>query len=490
MASVSSTGTMSSAGISSGLDVTSIVSQLMAVEKQPLTALQTKATKLQTQVSAIGQLQSLVSTFRDALTTLTKADTYTQRNASSTDSAISVSATSSKAAAGSYAVSVNTLAAPQTLVSAAGQFKDSTSAVGTGTLTIELGSWSGGDPPTAFSPKDTSGGIPITIGAGDNTLAGVRDKINAANAGVTASIVTDASGSRLSIRSNDTGVANAFRVKVADDDSANGDNLGLSRLAYDPSTASATQMSRAQAATDTQATINGIAVTSSGTTFADVIEGVTITANKLTTSPATLTVSANTDAAKGAINTAVNAYNAVAKFISAQTAYDATTGNAGLFQGDSTIVGLQNQLRSMISGSSAASGVFGTLSSLGVQMQKDGTLQVSSKLDDALKKLPEVSKALAGTTTTANDGLADKLLDWTSALVNTGGTLPSRTQSLQSRLTANQKDQDALSARLALTQKRLTASYSALDTVSSKYTQLNSLVSSFVTQLQNANKSS
>ena len=203
----------------------------MAVESQPLTALQSKATTLQTDLSAFGQVQSLVSSLQDAAKPLFDPTYFALTNTSSTDPTSVSAATTSGAVAGIYSVSVSSLSAGQSVVSPTGQYTDGTSVVGTGSLTIQLGSWNAGN--TVFTPGRLAA-ITIPIGASADTLAGVAAAINAANAGVSASVVTDASGARLALQSSSTGAANGFRVSVADDDGNNSDAAGLSRLAYDP----------------------------------------------------------------------------------------------------------------------------------------------------------------------------------------------------------------------------------------------------------------
>src|ERR1700712_4885718 len=130
--------TISSAGIGSGLDVNSIVTQLMAVERQPLTRLQTTAATYQTQLSAFGQMQSLVSSLQDAAKPMFSADSFARSNAGSSDATSVTASTTTKAVPGLYSVAVSALSATQSLVSAAGVFADSAALVGTGSLTISL----------------------------------------------------------------------------------------------------------------------------------------------------------------------------------------------------------------------------------------------------------------------------------------------------------------------------------------------------------------
>ncbi|CAM3988354.1 flagellar filament capping protein FliD [Roseateles saccharophilus] len=480
MTSISGTSTMSSPGIGSGLDVNSIITQLMAVENLPMKALQTKAQGMQTQLSAFGQMQSLVSSLQDATTPLLTASNYSLTSATTSD-ASSVGVTSSASAVpGNYAVSVSALAAPQTLVSASGQFSAATDVVGTGTLTINLGSWNAGQ--TAFTPKSGAQSISIAIDSTSNTLAGIRDKINAANAGVTATIVTDSSGARLALQSSSTGAANGFKVSVTDDDGTNTDAAGLSRLAFDP-TSGVTQMTQTTAAADTQATVNGISISSPGTTLTNVIQGLTLNVNKVTTSPVQVAVTANTDAVKTMVKSFVAAYNALSAFVSANTAYDPVAKKGALLQGDRTTLSLQSQLHNVLGGFDTASTVFTTLSSIGLQFQKDGSLKVDdTKLSAAVQNMPELQKALANVDTTnpSNNGILKKLSDWENVALGVDGSLPTRQQSIQKMIASNQKDQDALQTRLDLTQKRLQDQYSALDATMS---QANSLAKYMTQQI-------
>lgn len=480
MTSISGSPTMSSPGIGSGLDVNNIITQLMAVEQQPMKALQTKAAGMQTQLSAFGQMQSLVSSLQDATTPLLTASNYALTTATSSDaSSIGVTSTSN-AVPGNYAVAVSALAASQTLVSASGQFAANTDVVGTGTLTISLGSWNSGQ--TAFTPKPGAQSVSISIDSTSNTLAGVRDKINAANAGVTATIVTDSTGARLALQSSSTGSINGFKVAVAETGAA-----GLGRLGFDPSSG-VTQLTQTTAAADTHATVNGIAITSSSTTLTNVIQGLTLSANKVTASPVQLAVTANTDALKTMVTSFVSAYNALNAFVSSATAYDPVAKKGALLQGDRTTLSLQSQLHNLLGAFGTASSTFTTLSSIGLQFQKDGSLKVNdAKLSAAVQNMPELQKALANVdlTTPGNNGILKKLSDWENVALGTSGALPSRQHSIQRMIASNQKDHDALQTRLDLTQKRLQDQYSALDATMSQANSLAKYMTQQVTTWNN-----
>ena len=475
------TGTISSAGIGSGLDVSSIVSSLMAVEKLPLNKLQTTATTMQTKLSAFGQMQSLVSAFRDAASALTKTDAYAATTAASSDpTAVSAGSTTS-AVPGTYSVSVSALSATQSTVSASGQFTSDAGVVGTGSLTLTLGTWSAGQ--TAFTAKPGSTSVVIPIGASENTLAGIRDKINAADAGVSATIVTDATGSRLALQSSNGGADNGFRIGVSDSDGNNTDAAGLSRLAFDPP-AGAGRMTLTQSAANTQASINGIAVTTSGNTLTDVVGGISFSLGKVTATPVTVTVTRNTDAVKAQLTSFVAAYNALTGFLASATQYDAGTKKAALLQGDATTTSLQNQLRSTIGQPGTASTAFTTLSDIGVEFQKDGTLKLNdTKVAAALKKLPELTKAMTAVnvTTPADNGFAKKIAGWADGLLGTDGSLTGKTKSIQSQISANQKDQDKFNDRLAAIESRIRAQYTALDATMSNANALSKYVTQQIT---------
>jgi flagellar hook-associated protein 2 len=194
--------TLSSAGIGSGLDVNGIVNALVNVERQPIQQLQTQAGTLSTKLSSFGKLQSYVSAVRDAARALTDASTWSQTVGSSSDPAVGVT-TDASTLAGNHRIEVQSVAAAQSLATAT-TFADAGSTLGQGTLHIELGTWSG----SAFAPKSGAAAVDVTIGAGEDTLEGVRDKINAAGAGVVASILTDSSGARLVMPRRNTGPAN------------------------------------------------------------------------------------------------------------------------------------------------------------------------------------------------------------------------------------------------------------------------------------------
>jgi flagellar hook-associated protein 2 len=453
--------TISSAGIGSGLDVNSIVTQLMAIERQPLDALEKKETSLQTTVSEYGKIKSAISTLRELATKLASTSTWAQTKGSSNSTA--VSAASNGAATGSYSVEVSKLASVQTVATGV---VPAGSTLGSGTLRIELGAWTG-TPPTTFTPQSGATAIDVTVAATD-TLADIRDKINASGAGVTALVMTDSSGSRLLIRSNATGAANAFRTTVTDGDGGNADAAGLSRLAYDPSTA-ATQMTLSQTASDAAAMVNGLPVTSTSNTLTNIVDGLTLTltAETTLTGPATVNIATDTEALKKTLGDFAAAYSAVVKLIATDTKYDAVAKKGGILQGDSAATGMQRQLRTLAGSASAASAVFGHLSDIGLELQADGSMTVNAtRLDSALANVAELKKMFTSSSAVdpTLDGFGKRFRAIADTMIGVDGALTSRTDGLNQQIQRNQKSQDALEVRLAAIEKRYRAQYTALDT--------------------------
>ncbi len=469
---------ITSLGIGSGADINSIVTQLVALESRPLVQMRNAANTLQTQVSSYGQLSSLFGALQSAANNLTGNSLWNKSTATSSDDTAVTVVGGSTAAAGSYAVSVQRLAANQTVVSTS-PYADASALVGSGTLTLDIGQWD--LPPMNFLPQVGRAPVTLPITASD-TLQTLRDKINGLGAGVNASIVTDSSGARLSLRSSSSGAENGFRLSVADDDGNNADAAGLSRFAFNPAGGS-TQMEQKLAASNAEATVNGIAVVSASNELSGVIDGMTLRLRKV--SSADVAVSSDREAVKTAIQGFADAYNTLSKAITDQTKYDPGTKVGGPLQGDSAATGLQRQLRTLLNVASGASATFGRLSDVGLQVQRDGTLKVDgSKLDSATANLTELKKAFANADVgnSANDGFARRYATLATQVLGSDGSLTTRTEGLRTRITRNGEDQANLSDRVERFRARLVAQYTVLDGNLSK---LNAL-SSYVTQQMNA----
>ena len=479
--------TLSSAGIGSGLDVNGIITQLMAIERRPLQALETQETAVKAQLSTFGKLQDYVATMRDKASALTSLSLWNGTTGSSAAESVVTVSTGAAAAAGHYAVTVQQLAAGQTVSSRA--FTSSSAvAFGEGTLTIEFGAWTG-TPASGFAPKAGANAVTVTLGPEDNTLAKVRDKINAADAGVSASIINDASGARLAIRSKDSGAENAFRISAAEtvDDGVAGD--GLSALAFSV-VGGATQMSRNQTAANALATVNGIAVESASNKLDNVSDGVNLELRSTSASAVDVNVALDTASVRTAITDFAKAFNELASYIREQTKYDPVTKKGGALQGDRAAIGLQGQLRAIVNESSSASGVFGRLTDIGLALKADGTFETKSgALENGLANLTELRKLLAtDTEASATSGFMARFKRLGNAALGSDGTFETRSASLKIRITTLDKRQEQMQNRLAQTEKRLQAQYQTLDANMNRLSGLSGYVGQQLQALANFNR--
>jgi flagellar hook-associated protein 2 len=411
---------LSSPGIGSNLDVNSIVQQLMAVESQPLTTLAKKEASYQAKLSAFGSVSGALSAFQSALAGLSTPTKFQALTASSGDATILTGSATSKAVAGIYDINVTTLAQAQTIAST-GQGSTS-EAIGSGsstTLTFQFGTIGGGTTPTngiypagtTFTQDADQATGTVTIDSTNNSLQGIRDAINKADIGVTATIVSDGSATpyRLVLSSTETGASSSMKITV------DGDATLQGLLAYDPSDETGQNLSETTTAKDTALSVNGIAVSSSTKSISDAIQGVTLNLSK--TGSTTLNVARDTASVTAAINGFVKSYNDLNKTLKSLTAYDPNTRVGGPLLGDPTIRGIQNELRGLLN--TAVSGLEGgirTLSDVGVSFQKDGTLAVNNtKLQNAItNNFSDIASLFSafGTTT-------DSLVSFSSSTIAT-----------------------------------------------------------------------
>ncbi|KAB2843630.1 MAG: flagellar filament capping protein FliD [Burkholderiales bacterium] len=397
---------ISSPGIGSNLDINGILTQLMAVERQPLQAIMRKEAGLQAQLSAFGSLKSAVSTFQTAVNGVNSAARFRSLSASSADSSVFTATASSAAVVGSYAIKVTQLASNQSVYS--GSFANTTDTVGTGTLTLQFGTYDSGG--NTFTVNTAKAAQTITIGAANQSLAGVRDAINAAGAGVTATIVNDGGGNRLVLSSNDSGAANGLKITVTDDDGTHTNASGLSQIAYDPTATAGTgkNLTETQAAQNAKIKINGIDIEKSTNTISDAIEGVTLSLLKESaTTAVNLSVSRNSAGISAAVKEMVDAYNTLNKALVDLTKYDANTKQAGLLIGDAALRTMQSDLRRTLgSALGTPSGSLSALGQIGVSFQRDGTLTIdSTKLNNAINNNFADLAGLFAATGAASDSL-------------------------------------------------------------------------------------
>lgn len=472
---------ITSIGIGSGLDVESIIGKLTALEKQPLTTLIGKAAEINARMSVVGQIKSQVAALADAGSKLSQDSAWTGKTLTSSNSnAVSGTVTAS-AAPTSFSVAVQQLAKAQSTATSAVPVD---TAMGTGTLNIQLGSWDYAAVPPVFTPGSVAA-LSVAIGAGEDSLTSIASKINSAKAGVTATVLRDTSGERLLVRSDKTGEVSGFRIQVTgDSDGIDTDSSGLSRLAFDPNAGTFGMAANAyQQAKNTLATINGVAVSSANQTLADAIPGVTLQLNDVTTSAATVTIDTDQAAIKKNVQDFIAAYNALSKTLSDATKYDEQNKTGAPLQGDGVVLGLQSTLRNVL-GSASTGSTFARLSDVGIQMQRGGMLTLSSsKLDTALKDLDNLKKLFTTDNKNAStNGFGLKIKDFANGLLAAGGSVTNKTDALQSALKRNGTEQTKVSQRAAQVEKRLRQQYSALDAQMGSLTALSSYINQQISQ--------
>jgi flagellar hook-associated protein 2 len=399
---------LASTGIGSGLDVNGIVDKLMAIERRPLVALAQQQAAFKSKISAYGVVKGLLSALQAAVKGLTASGAFRGMGATISDSALATLAAGSGAVAGSHSIEVTALAQAHKIASLG--FTSEADVVGSGTLTFTFGTWSAG----TFTANASAATGTVTIGAGQSSLAGIRDAVNAAKAGVTATIVDDgtAAGKRLVFTSS-SGAAMSLKVGVTDDDGNALDAAGLSQLAYDPAgtPGAGRNLSQTVAAQNAALTIDGIVITKPTNVISDAIAGVTITLSKTNVgTPATITVSSDPKASVSAVEAFVKSYNEAQKMLTSLTKYDAAEHEASILTGDATARTIQSRLRSLaggtIGGASTSGGELASLSHIGIKSAVDGTLTLdSAKLSSLLASDPKGVERLFGALATASDAL-------------------------------------------------------------------------------------
>lgn len=378
--------TLSASGIGSGIDINSLLQQIVAAERAPTeNRLNLQEAKTQAEISAFGILKSSITSFKSSLNSLKTSSGFSVNTVSVGDNSLLAASVSSIATAGSYSVEVESLAQSHSLATVA--FDSLDSVVGTGTLTFDFGTTdydSGGDTYTSFTtnPDKTSQSIEITNA--NNTVEGLRDAINDAGIGVTATVVDDGSGFKLLITSDDSGLQNSLEISVDEGGgAADTDTVGLSQLAFN---SAATNAEQTLAASDAIVKINGLQVTRDSNTISGAIHGVTLNLKSADIgNPTQVTINRDNSNAEKNIGDFVAKYNELVTAIDNLTKFGGDDGQSGLLLGDTTTRNILSQVRRVVGAVIPNDSAFNTLSSIGITTQRDGTLGLdSSKLSSAL----------------------------------------------------------------------------------------------------------
>lgn len=430
----------SASGMSVGIDGTSLIQQLVAIQSRPLANIRQQQSEIEAQISAYGRLKSAVSVFESAMSDLASPfdNAFINFSATSSNEDAFTASASSSAASGTYSVNVIDLAAAKKQASSA--YVDSTTDIGgTGTIDITVNG-------------STSS---ITVAAG-STLADIRDAINQAgdNPGVTASILNEAGGSRLILSSDETGVANEFTINITDTTDGNpADNAGLSKLFYeDPDPLVTTDSRVITAATDAEVEVDGFTITSATNKVTGAIEGVSLNLVAEGAS-GTLTIARDDAAIKDAVNTFVTAYNDLRKAI--------TSMYEGDLERDPSLRYIEQNLLSVVGATTATTGTYSHISQIGVTRDKYGVMSLdASALTDALDTDMDSVAALFGD---ATDGVAVRLEAFADQLAGVDGMLTSREEGLNSRMSSLRDQESRWEIRVLDIEARYKKQFAAMD---------------------------
>lgn len=422
---------ISAAGIGTGLDISSIINQLMTLERRPLNALEDRKSGYQSQLSAVGQLKSALNTFESSMDDLKKLSRFEVYKATSSDEDVFTAETSISANPGSFSVQVNNLAVAHKAGSAAQADKDTTTFGNTGD-----------------KMQITIAGNTLEVDTGGKTLSEIRNAINSAaqadeNVDVSASIVKESDSSyHLVLTSGDTGTQNTMSFAFVDS--------GGGAVA-DPLT-----MGTIVNAEDASVTIDGtFSITSQSNKIDDAIDGVTLNLKDDTSVDThTLDISRDIDAVAKSVQSFVDAYNSLR----------GTTSSLrnGQLEGDSTVRNVESQIRNVLNTEpTGLSGSFSYLAQVGVSLQRDGTMSLDkSKLEDALNSDFE---AVADLFADNDQGYVYRLAAQVDSLTEIDGFIDGRKQGIEGRIETIDARISDFEYRLVLIEERLRSQFTALD---------------------------
>jgi flagellar hook-associated protein 2 len=452
----------STLGVGSGVDFAALTTQLVdAAYSTKLTALTTQNTQLTAQISGVSTLKSGITSFSSAMTSLVKSGSLTTQPTSSNTSVLSVSGLAGAALSGfSASVEVRQLASAQS--AATSPMASHTAPIGTGKLTLTLGTGSVTNGAlTSFTPGSGTP-VDITIDSTNSSLDGIAAAINAKNAGVTATVVSDSDGSRLMLKGK-TGGDQAFTLTATEDSSA----PGLAALNVGPGATGTTIGTPAQ---DAIVAIDGTALKRSSNSISDLIPGVQLNLNSA--APGT-TVTLGTQSPSAAISQAVSdfvdTYNQFQATLAAQT--DPATGALHSDPAAKSLTRSLAQLTLTKLVANAPAGAPTTLADLGVATNRDGTLSVNAdQLAAALAKNPAGVEAMfADGSGASGGGLAAALSAVSDAAISTTYGLGASAANYTKAQSTIADQQTTISAAEDQMRTQLTAQFAATDAKVASY---------------------
>lgn len=445
----SSSGLISASGLASGIDTATLVTQLIQLDRAPATVIESNRTKQQTHLSAIKEMNTRLLALRDAIDPLKDSSTFATKTVSSSDSTVVTAKATSAASPGSLTFSVDELASASQVATASGAVP-----TGTGAVWMAIG---GGD---AFS-------IDVTTA----TLQGIASAVNAANKGVTASVINDGNGERLLFSSTKTGEANGIAMLYGDD--------GLASVlpGLDATDGGQPIMTEVSAAKNAKITVgSGLSITSSTNTFDAAIPGLTLTV-KAKASAVSVTVAQDSDSVASSIQALVDGYNSAFSYYSANGKYDTATSTAGALFADydlrSQLNAVNAALTKRIPGQADG---YATLADVGVTVSSDGTMGIdATKLQDKLAANPDavasLFKAVGASAYAPMDGLTR----------STNGAMALKTSQLQTTIDNMTASIAKIDARLVERKAYYQAKFLAMEQTIARLQSQGNYLSSFVT---------
>jgi flagellar hook-associated protein 2 len=452
-------------GLASGLDTQSIIDKLMELERQPITLLQQQEDAFKVKLSAYGEVKSALSAFQSAANDLRYPSSFAASSSISSNEDILTVSSSGSAALGNHSITVRALAQAHSVRSAA--FTASTDVVGTGTITIQVG---------------TNDAVDVAIDSDHETLSGIAQAINSAGAGVTASVIDDGLGHvYLTMTSEESGADNTISVSLS-----NGGDGQLDSL-YESGALVTTR-----AAANSRLTIDGIDVERSTNTITDLISGITLNLHKADdTETVNVDITRDTGTIKEKISTLVDAYNKLTDELSSQQAYGGEGGSSGALIGDSTLRSITRSLANIL-GRQVEGTENGddTLFSIGLSIDRYGKMQMDDgKLTDALTSNISDVTAIFTADSDTSQGIVTSLSDYLDVVTSpASGIIAAKEDGLQSSIDDLQDKQDDLETRASKQEDILWAQFNALEQLLSGYQQTSDYLTQQITSLTNLNK--
>ena len=377
--------TITSSGLGSGLEINSIVESLVAAEKDPITnRIEADAAQATAQISALGQVNSLLSTLQSSYRDLNKNSTFNSTGTISSDESIVEATTGFGATTGVYEVEVQALAQQHTLIThVANTYSSVDDVIGGGTIAIRFGSYSGGN----FTPGANSTNQSIDI-ADNASMSDIKEAINSGSYGITASILFDGTGYRLTLQNDKSGAEQAMEITITDDDGDHTNSSGLSSLAFDGTTNNMEQTLNAQ---DALITFNGLAITRDSNSISQIVEGVTFELNNAEIGKKVkITVNSDTSKVEAQIHDFVESYNQVVAKITEFTAFNSST-DKGVLIGDSSIRSIESFMRNILNTRlKNIDGSVKSMADLGILTTREGTLEINEDTTNGVAVFSDV----------------------------------------------------------------------------------------------------